>query len=129
MRELMQVLRALSDPNRMRIMKMLQRREMCVCELAEVLGISQPSVSRHMRILLEADLVLSRREGIWIHYLWNTTPSNSFAAELLKHLERWLEQDPHVKALVQKAASLNREQICKKPPFRAKPGPAREASP
>lgn len=114
MRQLIRVLKALSDPNRLRIMKILQKRDMCVCELAEALGISQPSVSRHMRILSEAELVSSRREGIWIHYLWNVHPSISYVDALLGHLERWLEEDPQIQNLIQKASALNREKICQK---------------
>lgn len=118
MRDLIKALKALSDPNRMRIMKMLQRREMCVCQLAEVLGISQPSVSRHMRVLLEADLVSSRREGTWIHYLWNPHPS-SYATDLLQRVEKWLEQDPHIEALIQKAATVDPKRICRRPSRRS----------
>ncbi len=112
MKTVLRTLRALGDPNRMRIMKMLQERQMCVCELAKALGISQPSVSRHMRILAEADLVLSRREGVWIHYLWNPSPSNRYAASLLQALTNWLEEDPHIRALLQKAAEIRREELC-----------------
>lgn len=113
MKELIKVLKALSDPNRMRIMKMLQKREMCVCELAEALGIAQPSVSRHMKILTDADLVAYRREGIWLHYLWNKSPTNPYASSLLAHLEGWLEEDPEITALQDKASSLSRFNICK----------------
>ena len=48
MRELMLVLKAVADKNRMRILKMLEQKSMCVCELAAVLGIKQPSVSKHL---------------------------------------------------------------------------------
>ncbi len=115
MKSALRTLRALGDPNRMRIMKMLQSREMCVCELAEALGISQPSVSRHMRILAEADLVLSHREGVWIHYLWNPSPSDRYAASMLQALTNWLEEDPHIRALLDKAAKIKREEICRRP--------------
>jgi len=113
MNALIKVLRALSDPNRMRIMKMLQVREMCVCELAEVLGITQPSVSRHMRILAEAELVSFRREGPWIHYLWNPSPSNPYATTLLAQLRGWLEEDPGILSLIERASALRKEEICK----------------
>jgi ArsR family transcriptional regulator len=115
MNVLIKVLKALSDPNRVRIMKMLQMREMCVCELAEALGITQPSVSRHMRILTEAELVSSRREGPWIHYLWNPSPSNPYAATLLAQLRGWLEEDPGILSLMERASALRREEICKAP--------------
>jgi ArsR family transcriptional regulator len=129
MRELMRVLKALSDPNRLRIMKMLQRREMCVCELAEALGISQPSVSRHMRILAEAELVLSHREGVWIHYLWNSAPSSPYARSLLKGLEGWLEEDHGIRSLLERARSLKREEICKGASWRKRGQATREVSP
>lgn len=114
MKELIKVLKALSDPNRMRIMKMLQKREMCVCEMAEALGIAQPSVSRHMRILSDADLVVCRREGIWLQYLWNKSPTNPYASSMLGHLETWLEEDPEITALQDKASSLSRVDICRR---------------
>lgn len=97
----------------MLIMKMLQAREMCVCELSQALGITQPSVSRHMRILKEAELVSSRREASWIHYLWNPSPSNPYARALLSQLRVWLEEDPEVRGAVERASTLKRSEICK----------------
>ena len=113
MKELMRVLKALADPNRMRIVKMLQRREMCVCELTEALGIAQPSVSRHMKLLEDADLVTHRREGQWIHYRLIRASQNPYARALVKQARNWLEEDPEMQALLGKASSLDREQICR----------------
>jgi ArsR family transcriptional regulator len=62
------VMKALSDPNRVRIVKMLQRRMMCVCELQAALGVAQPTVSKHLKILEEAGLVILRKDGLWVHY-------------------------------------------------------------
>jgi ArsR family transcriptional regulator len=112
MKHLMRVLKACGDPNRMRILKMLQHREMCVCELTEALGIAQPSVSRHMRILEEADLVEQRKEGLWVNYRWNPSPSNPYAGDLLTHLRTWLEDDPDLRELVRRASGLDRNVIC-----------------
>ena len=63
MRDLMLVLKAVADKNRMRILKMLERKSMCVCELAAVLGIKQPSVSKHLVILKNAGLIEDERNG------------------------------------------------------------------
>ena len=65
MRELLKVLKAAGDKNRLRILKMLQQKDMCVCELAAALGITQPSVSKHMSLLKEAGLVKDERNGQW----------------------------------------------------------------
>ena len=63
---LIDVLRALADPTRLRIVRLLTRMELAVGELAQVLGQSQPRVSRHIRILCEAGLAERRREGSWV---------------------------------------------------------------
>jgi ArsR family transcriptional regulator len=54
MREFIKVMKALSDPNRVKMIKMLQRRVMCVCELQGALGLAQSTVSKHLKILEEA---------------------------------------------------------------------------
>jgi ArsR family transcriptional regulator len=60
---------ALSDPIRRRILTLLLLRdECCVCDLNEVLDVPQPKVSRHLGVLREAGVVLTRREGVWMHY-------------------------------------------------------------
>jgi ubiquinone/menaquinone biosynthesis C-methylase UbiE/DNA-binding transcriptional ArsR family regulator len=63
---LIDLLRALADPTRLRIMRLLTRMELAVGELAQVLDQSQPRVSRHIRILAEAGLAERRREGSWV---------------------------------------------------------------
>ena len=60
------LLRALADPTRLRIMRLLAAMELAVGELAQVLGQSQPRVSRHIRILADAGLAERRKEGSWV---------------------------------------------------------------
>jgi len=62
---LLEILRALADPTRLRIMRLLASMELAVGELAQVLGQSQPRVSRHVKILCDAHLAERRREGAW----------------------------------------------------------------
>ena len=62
MKEFVKVMKALADPNRVKIIKLLQQKVMCVCELQGALGIAQPSVSKHLKILEEAGLVDYRKE-------------------------------------------------------------------
>jgi len=63
--------KVLGDKTRLRILALLQDRELCVCDLTEVLGISQPGVSQHMRRLRQAGFVNERRGGQWIYYSLN----------------------------------------------------------
>lgn len=60
--------KALGEPTRLRIIKMLSVQSMCVCELSEVLDMLQPRVSQHLKILKEAELVKESKEGYWVYY-------------------------------------------------------------
>jgi len=60
--------KALGDENRLTILTLLQTGERCACRLQEALCISQPTLSHHMRILLDAGLVSARKDGKWIYY-------------------------------------------------------------
>jgi ArsR family transcriptional regulator len=65
-------LKALSDPNRLVILDQLKDGERCACNILELLKISQPTLSHHMRVLCETGLVNCRREGKWMHYRLNS---------------------------------------------------------
>ena len=60
--------KALGDENRIHILKLLYCGEKCACHLLEELNISQPTLSHHMKILCESGIVISRKEGKWMHY-------------------------------------------------------------
>lgn len=64
-------LKALSDPNRLVILDYLKDGERCACKILEQLRITQPTLSHHMRLLCQVDLVHCRREGKWIYYSLN----------------------------------------------------------
>ena len=63
--------KALSDQNRLKIIKLLSRGEKCGCVLLEAFNITQPTLSHHMQILSECDLIKTRKEGKWMHYSLN----------------------------------------------------------
>ncbi|MGA9288837.1 MAG: metalloregulator ArsR/SmtB family transcription factor [Anaerobacillus sp.] len=67
------VLKLLGDKTRLTIMGLLKSGECCVCEFVEVLQMSQPSISQHLRKLRDAGIVKERRRGQWIFYSLNTT--------------------------------------------------------
>ncbi len=69
MRDTVELFKALSDETRLDILALLMRQEeLCVCDVEAVLGITQSKSSRHLRYLLNADLVDNRRQGVWMHY-------------------------------------------------------------
>jgi len=63
--------KALSDPNRLQIIQMITAQERCACKLLEHFNISQPTLSHHMRILSDCNLIRIRKEGKWSHYSMN----------------------------------------------------------
>jgi len=110
MKELNNVLKALADPNRVRILKLLQRRKMCVCELAFVLGISQPATSKQLKKMVKSELIDSEQDGFWTNYF--ISPKNDYAKKLLKLLSVWLNDEDIVKSDLVKANKANREKLC-----------------
>ena len=68
MRQAVKVFKALSDPTRLRILKLLLKRDLCVCELVFILQMEQSRISHQLRVLRDADLVEDIREGRWTNY-------------------------------------------------------------
>lgn len=69
--EYIPILKALSDETRLKIVDMLSSGEMCACKILEEFHITQPTLSYHMKILTECDLVNARRDGAWMRYTLN----------------------------------------------------------
>jgi ArsR family transcriptional regulator len=74
---------ALSDRTRLRLLNLIDGREVCVCYFVEILGQSQPKISRHLAYLRRAGVVAARREGKWMHYRI-VAPSHEGAARILR---------------------------------------------
>ena len=79
------IFKALGDENRIKILKLLQSGEKCACILLEDLHITQPTLSHHMKILCDAEIVVGRKEGKWTHYSISTDGAG-FAVKCLKEL-------------------------------------------
>ncbi len=113
MKPFIKVMKALSDPNRVKILKMLQHKVMCVCEIKAALRIAQPTVSNHLKMLVDAGLVTFQKEGLWVDYRLADGSSSPYAASLLGNLRHWLEDDIEVSDIVEKLATIRREDVCK----------------
>ncbi len=93
MKAFIRVMKALSDPNRVRVLKLLQTGELCVCEIQNVLGLAQSTVSKHMKLLEDAGLVARKRQGTWIIYSLAKESDSPYAAAMLSRLQLWLDDD------------------------------------
>jgi ArsR family transcriptional regulator len=103
--------KAFSDETRLRILKMLEARPLCVCEIQHVLKGSQPNVSHHLKTLSEAGLVDSKRDGLWIAYRITDKPETPLHAAALALLRRSLKNDERVKKDRAVVKSVNRIEI------------------
>ena len=112
MREFIKVMKALSDPNRVKMLKMLQRKVMCVCEIQAALGLAQSTASKHLKILEEAGLIVFAKEGLWVNYRLADGAGNPYVANLLGNLRYWLEDEAEVAGLVERLPGIRREDIC-----------------
>ncbi|MBU1121261.1 MAG: metalloregulator ArsR/SmtB family transcription factor [Candidatus Omnitrophica bacterium] len=110
MRDFEKVLKACADKNRIRILKLLEKRRLCVCEIAFVLGITQPSVSRHLRKLKKAALIETEQDSFWTNYFLK--PGNKYAKAIASSMKQWLNDDNIVKQDLVKVKKANREKLC-----------------
>lgn len=113
MEVLLRNFKALSDGNRLRILKLLQVRSLCVCEITEVLGFSTPTISNHLSVLVQAGFLRSERDGRWVYYHLERNPKSSEVASLLPLLQYWLTEDPQMEADRQKLKSVCKDDLCK----------------
>lgn len=114
MKPFIKVMKALSDPNRVKIIKMLQQRVLCVCELKAALNLAQPTVSKHLKLLEDAGLVESDKDGLWVNYRLANGNSSPYAATVLGNLRHWLNEDREIGDLIEKLPSIRREDVCKR---------------
>jgi ArsR family transcriptional regulator, arsenate/arsenite/antimonite-responsive transcriptional repressor len=93
MRELIKAAKALSDETRLRILNLLLNRECCVCEVMQVLNITQTRASRNLNILHDAGFLIVRREGLWAYYSINKDEPEVYLSLLLSAVKRELSRN------------------------------------
>ncbi|MCE5333178.1 MAG: metalloregulator ArsR/SmtB family transcription factor [Desulfobacteraceae bacterium] len=114
MRDFIKVMKAVSDPSRVKILKMLQHKSMCVCEMHAALKLAQPTVSKHLKILEDAGLVTYQKSGLWVNYHLTDGNTSPYAASLLGNLKHWLDTDPEIIRLAETISLIRREDVCRK---------------
>lgn len=101
---LSRLFRALADPTRLRLLNLIADREICVCYFVEILGISQPKISRHLAYLRNAGIAAARREGKWMHYRL-AVPKDRAAATVLRETLAQLRERPDLRRDVARLGS------------------------
>ena len=96
MKKLEKIFKALGDQNRLRILKMLELRPLCNCEVQEVLGLAPSTISKHLGLLRTAGLVEDKRQGKWVIYSLVTEEASPYNQPLLTLVEKWLDDEKQV---------------------------------
>ncbi|MCA1766380.1 MAG: metalloregulator ArsR/SmtB family transcription factor [Desulfobulbaceae bacterium] len=112
MKAFIRVMKALSDPSRVKIIKVLERKALCVCEITALLGLAQPTVSKHLRLLEDAGLVASSRDGAWVNYRLADGRESPYAEALLTNVKGWLNDDAAIREMIDKLPEADRLRIC-----------------
>jgi ArsR family transcriptional regulator len=114
MKAFIRVMKALSDPTRVKMLKILEKRLMCVCELQTAIGAAQSTTSKHLKILEDAGLVDSHKDGLWVNYTLADGRQSPYAAALLGNLRHWLNDEQEISELMGSIDQINRFDILDK---------------
>jgi ArsR family transcriptional regulator, arsenate/arsenite/antimonite-responsive transcriptional repressor len=106
MREFMAITKALSDPNRVRILLALRHGELCVCQITELFGFAPSTVSKHLSILHHAGLILSRKSERWVYYRLPGKSAPVAAREALDWVHKSLARTEETKADARKLKKI-----------------------
>lgn len=102
--------KALGDKNRLRIINMLEHKPLCVCEITAILNLAVSTVSSHLKILKNANLIIEKKNGKWVNYELNTKADQAIL-ELLDFVKKHAIAAEFI-ADQAKAQNVNRENLC-----------------
>jgi ArsR family transcriptional regulator, arsenate/arsenite/antimonite-responsive transcriptional repressor len=112
MREISDLFKAVSDRTRLRILWVLRKNPMCVCEIQQVLRLATSTVSTHLAILRRAGFILDLKEGKWVNYRRNDDATAVHVQQILTWVDAWLQNDQVAKKDDELASKANRYKIC-----------------
>ena len=107
------VFKALAEPNRIRILKMLEVRPLCVCEITDILGLATSTVSRHLAVLRDSELIADEKDGKWVEYRLNEGGSENLTAHLLVLIKDRIPSDDQTFEDARRARIADRNLLCK----------------
>ena len=114
LKEMEKIIKALADKNRLRIIYLLNgKRDICVCEITDIIGLSQPTISSHLRLLENAGLVESNKDGLWVNYNINSQ-AGLFSRRSIERICNDLKKDKQAISDLKKLKVIDRDKICRK---------------
>jgi len=111
MRDLLIILKALANPARLRIVKLLEAGELCVCDIITVVGLKQSTISKHLNILKNAGLVDDRKDGTWAYYRLSKNSINEYNLFMNSVIKKCLNENEEV---IKDKKKMNTACCCRK---------------
>ena len=114
MKKIMKILKAVSDENRLRILCLVFKKSgLCVCEIQEIIGLSQPTISFNLKKLEEAEIITHNKSGLWVNYSFNENLEINLQNTINLLMDE-LKDDKKIREDFEKAEIVSRLEICKK---------------
>jgi len=116
-KDFLSITSALSDQNRVRILMALQPGELCVCQIIELLDLAPSTISKHMSILKQANLVNGRKIGRWVYYCLAEDTKSQAVQEAFEWIKKRLTSDRQIKRDAKRLKTIlkhNPVDVCKK---------------
>ena len=103
-----------ANKNRLRMIYLLnEKQDLCVCEITDIIGLSQPTISSHLRLLENAGLVESDKDGLWVNYNINSR-ADPFSRKLVEMICKDLKKDKQIISDLKELKAIDRDKICRK---------------
>lgn len=112
MDKLLKIFKALADKNRVRIMSMLTKKELCVCEITHVLELATSTVSKHLSILKDAGLINERKDGRWVNFKLAESDDPKIQ-NILEMINDAAKEEELLQIDLTKVEKADRNEICK----------------
>jgi len=113
LKKITKILKALSDENRLRIICLIfHKNGLCVCEIQEIIGLSQPTISFNLKKLEEAEIITHSKIGLWVNYSFNENLETNLR-NIINLLMDGLKDSKKIKEDIKKAEKVSRLEICK----------------
>ena len=114
LKQSIKIIKALADENRIRIVCILKnKRDLCVCEITEIIGLAQSTISSHLKLLENAGLIESYKSGLWVNYSLNRF-LDPLSSELIEMINKNLKNDKQIEKDKENANNINRDLLCQK---------------
>lgn len=105
------IFKAISEPNRIRILLMLQHKPMCVCEITAILDLTTATVSKHLSILSKSGFLIDQKDGKWINYCLKLDDENSINNEIIHFLSKWYKNEEIIRRDANIAKVIDRNKL------------------